>query len=140
MTSEIMLIGATFWQKKILFSNRPCRNPIVPQENLAKTVGYAISVQRKNAGLTQRQLADQLGIEPETVSRMEHGKYPPNLARLEQIASVLSCPVTRFFGYPTEAELSLASRIADTIQSLPAEQHESVAQFVTDVVRVLQQR
>jgi transcriptional regulator with XRE-family HTH domain len=133
-----MLIGATFWQKKILVPNRPCRNQIVPQESLAETVGYAISVQRKNAGLTQRQLADQLGIEPETVSRMEHGKYPPNLARLEQIASVLGCPVTRFFGYPTEAEMTLANRIADKIQSLPLERQETVVQFVSDVVRVLE--
>jgi transcriptional regulator with XRE-family HTH domain len=109
----------------------------VPQENLAETVGCAIAVQRKNAGLTQRQLADQLGIEAETVSRMEHGKYPPNFARLERLAAILDCPVARFFGYPTDAEMSLASRIADKIQSLPLERQETVVQFVSDVVRVL---
>jgi transcriptional regulator with XRE-family HTH domain len=112
----------------------------VPHDNLAKTVGYAVAVQRKNACLTQRQLAEKLGIETETVSRMENGKYPPNLARLEQLAEILGCPVTRFFGCPTNAEQSLAGRIADTIQSLPAEQHELVVQFVSDIVRVLKQR
>jgi transcriptional regulator with XRE-family HTH domain len=109
----------------------------VPQINLAKTVGYAIAIQRRNAGLTQRQLAERLGIEAETVSRMEHGKYPPTIARLEQLADILDCPVTRFFGCPTNAERTLADRIADKIQSLPKERHEIVVQFVSDLVKAL---
>jgi hypothetical protein len=55
-------IGAECRHKNFI-AVRKSQEPLVPQTNLAKIVGYAIAVQRKNTRLTQRQLAGKLGIE-----------------------------------------------------------------------------
>lgn len=44
---------------------------------------------RKNAGLTQTQLAELTGIRQPNIARLESGKYPPNLDSLERIAKAL---------------------------------------------------
>jgi transcriptional regulator with XRE-family HTH domain len=51
-----------------------------PEEtNLAKIVGLAIARQRMLRGLTQEQVAEQLGIGGEAVSRIERGIVMPNI-------------------------------------------------------------
>jgi transcriptional regulator with XRE-family HTH domain len=47
--------------------------------------------------LTQAQVAAQLGIETETVSRLETGVISPTLERLDQLSRLFNCPVSAFF-------------------------------------------
>ncbi|MDR2367038.1 MAG: helix-turn-helix domain-containing protein [Deltaproteobacteria bacterium] len=63
--------------------------------SLSKRVGQTIARQRKLSHLTQAQV--NLGIEVETVSRLETGTRPASLARLEQLGKLFGCPVVRFF-------------------------------------------
>lgn len=48
---------------------------------------------RMIAGLTQGELAEQLGISPVQVSKWEHGKSFPAVKRLKQVSEVLNVPV-----------------------------------------------
>jgi transcriptional regulator with XRE-family HTH domain len=109
----------------------------VTQKNLIKSVGKAIAGQRKLANLTQVQVAEKLGIEKETVSRLETGVIPPSLARLEQLADIFGCTVRNFFWTEAGDERTQAGVIADMIRSLPQGRRELVVRFVADVVRVL---
>ena len=57
-------------------------------------IGQAIAKYRKQAALSQEQLAEALGIGYEAVSRMERGVVIPTVDRLIEIAEIVSCPVT----------------------------------------------
>ena len=106
--------------------------------NFVQSVGQIIAQQRKRAGLTQIQVAEKLGVEKETVSRLETGANPPTLKRLEQLAEILGCPVRCFFWRTEGNDPAQAETIADMIRSLPPERRARVVRFVEDVVRVLQ--
>jgi transcriptional regulator with XRE-family HTH domain len=51
-------------------------------------VGGRLRTARRSAGLTQKQLADELGVESITVSRWERGVTSPSLPRLRRIAEL----------------------------------------------------
>lgn len=63
------------------------RSPLVN----AKSVGAAISARRTAAGLSQEDVAEQLDIGQEAVSRMERGVVAPSLQRLIDLATVFGC-------------------------------------------------
>lgn len=67
------------------------------KEALAIIVGANISAKRKGKGMNQAQLAEQLGIGPDSLSRIESGITAPKFQTLEKMAQVLECPVAEFF-------------------------------------------
>ena len=54
--------------------------------NTAKVFGTNLCIQRKNKGLTQLQLSEELGIHESTISNWEHGFREPNLNMLIMIS------------------------------------------------------
>jgi transcriptional regulator with XRE-family HTH domain len=56
---------------------------------LGQRLGRNVSKMRKEAGLTQEELASRIEVEPETVSRMERGATVPSLSTLEMISVAL---------------------------------------------------
>lgn len=60
-------------------------------EDLAVAVGKAIAKQRIESGLTQEDVAEQLGIGLEAVSRMERGVVIPTVVRLFELADIFAC-------------------------------------------------
>lgn len=107
------------------------------EKDLVKSVGKALSRERKLRKMTQTQLADRLGIEKESVSRMETGVISPTLSRLQQISEVLNCPVRQFFWFESGDDHEQADTLVDMIRSLPEERRELIVRFVADLVRVL---
>ena len=72
------------------------------------TIGERIKAARKQAGMTQQELADRLGISYVGISNWESGKRKPKQETLERIAAVLDVPLgvltnTHYMG---EMELS----------------------------------
>ena len=110
------------------------------KSNFVKSVGKAITRQRHLAGdMTQAQLAEKLGVNPQTVSRMETGATPPALKRLEQMAEVLGCPVERFFWYEKENTAEQAEAIANMLRHLPPERRKIAVHLITKIVQGLEQ-
>ncbi|WP_420958391.1 helix-turn-helix domain-containing protein [Burkholderia gladioli] len=60
-------------------------------EDLAVAVGKAIAKQRIASGMTQEDVAEQLGIGLEAVSRMERGVAIPTVVRLFELADIFAC-------------------------------------------------
>ncbi|MDR5170970.1 helix-turn-helix domain-containing protein [Methylobacillus sp. Pita2] len=67
------------------------------KDSLRKKLGLSIATRRKNLGLTQEFVAQRLGVEIETVSRIERGVTAPSLKTLNKIAHELSSPIQEFF-------------------------------------------
>ena len=62
------------------------------------TTGDILRTARKRAGLTQQQLAEQLGIAVMSVRRYESGTREPNMPMLTRISEILNCPVQTLLG------------------------------------------
>lgn len=60
------------------------------------TVGDNIKFFRKERNLTQKQLADMLGIAPNTVAQYELGVSQPKLEQLQKIAMALHVSIVSF--------------------------------------------
>jgi transcriptional regulator with XRE-family HTH domain len=59
-------------------------------------IGSGIKTMRKRAGLTQRQLAERLGVTHNTVSRWETGERMPR--NLRALCTALECTLTDLLG------------------------------------------
>lgn len=64
---------------------------------LALQIGNVIRAHRKTMGMTQAMLAEAVGLEVETISRMETGKRLPTIEKLLEIADVFRIPIASFF-------------------------------------------
>lgn len=53
--------------------------------------------------MTQKDLADRVGVTRQTINAIEGGKYSPSLEVAFLIARALSKPIEEVFGYPEEA-------------------------------------
>ena len=62
-----------------------------------KHVGARVRMRRKMAAMSQRQLADALGITYQHVQRNENGINCIGASRLQQISHILQVPVAFFF-------------------------------------------
>ena len=65
------------------------RNP-----ELITFIGRRMAEARRHAGLTQERLAEAVGLEPVSLSRMETGDRSPSLSALSRIADELRVPLS----------------------------------------------
>ena len=96
-------------------------------------VGERLRTARRATGLTQKQLASELGVESITVSRWERGVTTPSLPRLRQIAEITETTVSDLVRAPDAATAQ-----AVELAALRAELAETRA-LVDRVARTLEQ-
>lgn len=61
-------------------------------------IGQSIRDYRERNGVSQRQLANALGISPQAVSKWEHGVTYPDITMIPDIAKLLGVSVAHLFG------------------------------------------
>lgn len=66
-------------------------------QDLLDSVGHRIQRLRTERGLTQRQLAEAVSLEPESISRAEAGAISLSLTSLAGVASGLDVPLADLF-------------------------------------------
>ncbi len=69
---------------------------------LKKKFGKRLQNLRREAGITQEQLADKTGLTVESISNIERGLYGPKFENLEKIATILKVPVKDLFDFDSE--------------------------------------
>lgn len=57
---------------------------------------------RAKAGLTQEELAREVGVRRETIVFLEQGKYNPSLKLAYKVARVLGAPIEEVFTFEDE--------------------------------------
>lgn len=68
-------------------------------EPLRKQFGRRVQSLRIAAGVTQEQLADEVGVTIESISNIERGIHGPSFDNLEKLARALKVPVCRLFEF-----------------------------------------
>ena len=64
---------------------------------LAERLGHRIARQRRATGLTQAELAEKVGVQPETISRLETGKRRVSMEMLALLSGSLDIELHELF-------------------------------------------
>lgn len=94
---------------------------------LAVRIGRSIKKARAVQELTQAQLAEILGIESVTVSRIETGAQLPSIDRLDEIAKVLKVSLATLLGDGKDS--AIADLLVDAVKELPVREQKFVLSF-----------
>lgn len=71
-------------------------------EELKDIIAHNLVKYRKNAGLTQQEIADKLNYSDKAVSKWERGEGMPDIAVLKSLADIYGITVNDFLIVPTE--------------------------------------
>lgn len=91
------------------------------RQKIGKRLGQRIAEQRKALGWTQDQLAEQVGVDTETVSRFERGVAVPSVLTLDKLANVLNTNVSSLLSEASPSPSDQALRISAWLDRLPSE-------------------
>ena len=109
-------------------------------QELARKVGAEIARWRKASGHTQARVADALGMEKETVSRIENGVIAPTLHRLAQFSDFFGCPITALFGDYRGKAVEDAAELAEILGGLSDEERRLILRSAAETARILRDR
>lgn len=107
---------------------------------MAHAVGKAIAKRRKAGGLTQEQVAEQLGIGVEAVSRIERGKGLPTVLRLSELAEIFECNIAELLTETSSRATDQASHLARLLSKLSSADRTMVVDIVKTLSDRLEQR
>ncbi len=78
------------------------------------SIGNHISQKRKEIGLTQQALAEQLGISFQAISKWETGATAPDILLLPKLASILNTTVDAIVGFNTPPQTHYEAKYRQT--------------------------
>ncbi len=82
------------------------RNPEMTAEQEQLVLGRALRALRKEAGMTQEQLAERLGVDPTFVGRLERGQRGAHWRTIRRILIALDASISDFAAAIEAAERS----------------------------------
>lgn len=65
--------------------------------DVVATLGARVASLRRARGMTQAELAERIGVDGQTVQRLERGRVSTSLSRLETLALALGVDMAQFF-------------------------------------------
>ena len=91
------------------------------------TLGKRIAALRRDKGLKQDELAQQLGVTPQAVSKWENDQTCPDITLLPKLAKILGVSVDELLSGKAEPEVP-------AVRVLPAEQRKDLKDMVLRIV------
>jgi transcriptional regulator with XRE-family HTH domain len=95
---------------------------------LAKLIGRNVKAARVRLGLTQSELAEKLGLDSLTISRLETGVQMPTIERLNDTATMLQVSLPILVTDAGQTDI-FGERVAAAVQDLPPSEKEFVHTF-----------
>lgn len=107
----------------------------INEAKFARMLGRALAKARTESGLTQEQVANRLGVDPQTISRQERGANWPTLPRLIAFANLYAIPVATLLTPPSShaQEQDLVGKLNDQLNKLDAEDRTWALHLMSDV-------
>ena len=99
-------------------------------------IGKHIARYRKEQGIKQEELARQIGVSPQAVSKWENGGAP-DTALLPEIARVLGVSIDALFGMETQAENWRKYAVEEFRQLEEADRIEQICRFMWELQKNL---
>ena len=106
-------------------------------KSLAKIIGNNIASRRRELGLTQMVLAEQLGIGQDALSRMEKGLISPKISRLRDFATILECSVASLFREQHDGMNESLAELAELFLPLGQQKRDAVIRAVRELVKAV---
>ncbi len=100
------------------------------KEVMIMELGKKIRQLRFKAGLTQEQLADRLGIAPQSVSKWENAVAMPDITTLPLLAEIFGISIDDLFDLTTEQRLNRIENRMDAEDELPADVFREYEDFL----------
>ena len=101
------------------------------------TIGERLKMARKQAGLTQAQLAEKIGVPFQSISQWEHDSRTPNMESLNKLANALGCHVFWLFYGDLASVQDQATFMADSISEQmklnPSVRSRLAAEYIIDI-------
>jgi transcriptional regulator with XRE-family HTH domain len=91
---------------------------LVMSKEIARRIGRNIAETRKAAGRTQAEMAEKVGIDTVTVSRIERGIVTPRLTTLNKIADELNVALNCLFEGASPNTATLTDNIVSQLEPL----------------------
>lgn len=80
------------------------------EKELRGTISRNISFYRKKSGLSQKNLAEKMGVLPSRVSNWEQGINSPSLGVLVDLCEILGITLNEMFGISSKNELNQSEK------------------------------
>ena len=93
-----------------------------------------VSGARKTAGLTQDQLADQLGVTRGNVSGWENGRHEPSLSQIKRVAEICKVSTDPIFGKKSKDSAWPFSFSPEQFQRLPEDKQIRLDGYISAVI------
>ncbi len=97
-------------------------------------IGQSLAAERRRAGWSQQTVAEKIGLEPESVSRIENGAIAPTLARLRQFARIYGCSMESLIGNASDQSPDIAKRISAELDELSESDRAFVAEQTMNLI------
>ena len=107
---------------------------------LTEVIGQNISQRRKKLGMSQKVLAERLGVSQTSMSQMEKGVTVPKFQRLEVLALSLQCSVASLFRPFADDTKNRAEIIMDALSPLPEETQDALVNLILRIADTSQQK
>lgn len=109
--------------------------------NLSVLVGKNIVSLRKKLNFTQKELAEKLDITQDSMMRIEKGMIAPKMARLQDIADILKCPVPYLFMSEENKSIEeYALYIAENIKELKEEDKKYLIDLIDTAMQYMKSK
>ncbi len=117
------------------------------RRRLTKTLGEAARAARVQAGLTQVDVAERIGMAPEVYGRLERGLMLPSVLSLCRLCLTLRVPADRLLGFaseqtrewavepPAERDGAQVRRLMRSVRKLKASQLRTLSLMVASLQR-----
>jgi transcriptional regulator with XRE-family HTH domain len=108
-------------------------------DELLQRLGARVRALRTSRRLTQQQFAEQVGLEPETVSRCERGRQPLSVANLARIGELFGVSVGSLVDadepLPPPALSDSELEVLNLFRSLPPAHQEMTVKLLRTAAR-----
>jgi len=119
---------------------KAAKSPKGKSPKLGEMLGRNIARERKAKGLTQQELAESIGIDPVSLSRIETGATVPSLQRLAVIASALDVGLVTLVSSTGNHLSDQAQEIATSLKHLNGNDRRLIIDMVKQFAKRLSEK